>query len=339
MTLPISPNEISANDINIELSKTGTEVLSINDSLVRDLFVGYTTDQNTPQLQNASTISYGDGYGKEAPFRTAITSNTNDVNVRDFAIAQGWNQDKWLILTINSGVVISTASSGASSYAMTISGSFPKGLNIINNGTIVGRGGAGGTGAGNPATTVAALTGGTGGAGGRGLLAQSSFIMKNNGTIAGGGGGGGGGPGLTAAVSTNRVWAGGGGGGGGAGLGTAGNRSDNARSNTTIIWSSTNSANGSAGSLTTGGAGGRGGGVVAQTNTSQGILSMGANQSNGGTGGSAGASGASSGSVSSFGGSNIVIGNVGSGGSGGLAIEGISNITFWTTGTILGPTT
>lgn len=338
MTLPVFPNAISANDINTELSRTGA--LSINDSLVREMFVGYTTNQNTTLLQSGTTITYGDGHGKESPFRIAITSNTNDVNVRNYAIAQGWDQSKWVILTVNSGVVVSTASAGASSYAMTISGSFPKGLTIINNGTIVGRGGAGGTGGGSPNTTVATLTGVTGGAGARGMLVETGCVVINNGMIAGGGGGGGGGLGVTGIASTYRVWAGGGGGGGGAGFGSAGSAGVNARSSTQILWISDPPTNGTAGSLTTGGTRGNGGGVVAQTPApGQAILSMSKNQTNGGNGGASGASGSTGNSGINFSGSSVVLGNPGSGGAGGSAIVGISNITFWTTGTILGPTT
>lgn len=337
MTLTVFPNAISANDINAELSRTGA--LSINDSLVREMFVGYTTNQSTALLQSGTTITYGDGHGKESPFRIAITSNMNDVNVRNYAIAQGWDQSKWVILTVNSGVVVSTASAGASSYAMTISGSFPKGLTIINNGTIVGRGGAGGNGQGNPNTTIATLTGGAGGAGARGMLVETGCVVINNGTIMGGGGGGGGGRGVTGAISTDRVWVGGGGGGGGAGFGSAGSAGINARSNTSIVWAPTSPKNGTTGSLTSSGAGGAGGGVVAQNSSSVAIIVMSAGQTNGGAGGAPGASGSSSANNLSFSGSGVVIGSVGSGGAGGSAIVGISNITFWTTGTILGPTT
>jgi hypothetical protein len=337
MVLPVSPNAISANDINTELSRTGA--LSINDSLVRELFVGYTTNQNTPLLQAASTISYENGYGKTAPFRIAITSNTNDVNVRDFAIAQGWDQSRWVILTVNTGVVISTASAGSSFYAMTISGSFPNGLTIINNGTIIGKGGTGGNGGGNPATTSTTLSGTAGTAGARALLVQTACVIRNNGTIAGGGGGGGGGLGVTGAVSTNRVWAGGGGGGGGAGSGSAGSAGVNARSNTTIQWISTLPTNGAVGTLTAGGVGGDGGGVTSQTAApGTAILVMSAGQTDGGNGGARGASGQTAPLSVNSSGTGVVLGNPGAGGAAGAAIVGISNITFWTTGTILGAT-
>lgn len=338
MVLPISPNPISASNINVELSQAETSTLNINDQIVRELFVGYTTDQNSPLFTTNSQISYTDGYGKEAPFRVAISSNTNDVNVRNFAISQGWDQNKWVILTIDTGVVVSSTSAGAN-YALTVNGSFPKGLTIINNGTILGRGGNGGNGGGSTGTTSATLAGGAGGAGGRGIIASVPCVIVNNGTIAGGGGGGAGGIGVTGSVSSDRTWSGGGGGGGGAGNGTAGNSGTNARSNTGIVWIQTAAQNGVNGTATTGGNGGNGGGVTSQTSGGTGILIISSGRNNGGAGGERGASGSNSANFSGTAGQILIFGPTGIGGAGGNAIDGMSNITFWETGTILGPTT
>lgn len=111
-------------------------------------------------------------------FALIISSNQSSLDLRNYAISNGWDQTSQLIITINSGVWISGSS--PSTPALTVSGSFPAGLKIINNGYIVGMGGAGGS-----------HNAGGGGAGGTAILTSSLMEMTNNGTIAGGGGGGG----------------------------------------------------------------------------------------------------------------------------------------------------
>jgi hypothetical protein len=123
-----------------------------------------------------------------------IESNLTNVNLRDYAIANGWDQTSQLIVTINSGVYVSSNNTGIP--ALTVAGSFPGGIHIINNGFVCGMGGAGGS-----------HNAGGGGAGGTALYTSALMQLTNNGTIAGGGGGGGAGRYVPNAV--------GGGGGGG----------------------------------------------------------------------------------------------------------------------------
>jgi hypothetical protein len=134
-------------------------------------------------------------YGKSASFtfNQTIAANTTNYNLKSAAIAAGWNQTAPLdaTVTINSGVYVYSTSTGA--YAFQTGVTFPAGtiLRLINNGTILGAGGAGGNGRSIASGYVA--TGGTnGGAGGPGLLAQQAITITNNGSISGGGGGGGG---------------------------------------------------------------------------------------------------------------------------------------------------
>lgn len=111
-------------------------------------------------------------------FNFTVSSNTSNFNLRSAAVAAGWNQSSALICTINSGVILFSTSTGTP--ACTINGSFPGGVTLINNGTILGRGGNGGSG-----------YRGAGASGGLGLLVQSAVSINNANRISGGGGGGG----------------------------------------------------------------------------------------------------------------------------------------------------
>lgn len=113
-----------------------------------------------------------------------VSSGAVDYNMRNAAIAAGWDQltPLDLTVTINSGVQI--AGSSTASPAFDTGSSFPAGstLALINSGGIVGRGGDGGDGSGG---------GIDGKPGGPALRAQYPLIVTNNGHISGGGGGGG----------------------------------------------------------------------------------------------------------------------------------------------------
>ena len=170
----MTPNTgaISLGDLRTELGLSGQ--VSLGDSTIRD----YT-------FVSSGAISLNDG---RAVHKDTITASTSNVNMKSRAIAAGWNETVPLkyTLTINSGLIISSSSTG--SYSLETGSTFPAGtkMKLNNNGTIVGRGGNGG----NGGTSAA---GSSGGAGGPGLRAQVSLIVNNAGRIAGGGGGGGGG--------------------------------------------------------------------------------------------------------------------------------------------------
>lgn len=147
-------------------------------------------------------IYAGANFVYENIFTFNITTNTTNANLRTLALAEGWGGSSILICTINAGVVISGNTAGNSTAAMTIDGSFPEGVTLINNGQIRGRGGAGGNGA------SGAGLGQAGGAGGRALSVTVSASVNNVGDIWSGGGGGGSGG------NANKSAAFGGGGGG-----------------------------------------------------------------------------------------------------------------------------
>lgn len=114
-----------------------------------------------------------------------------------------------LTVTVNPGIVVGSSTTG--SYAMSVPSAFTSGdtVTIVNNGTVIGRGGNGGNA--GPRYTLN-LDGTTGGTGGNALYANYTTVFTNNGTLSGAGGGGGGG----------RFGYGGAGGGGGGAGNTAG---------------------------------------------------------------------------------------------------------------------
>jgi len=192
--------------VNSELGYTSTALISLNDSAVRNL-------AGVP----SGAISMSNLQGKSNQFSFAISSNQTNANLRTLAVAAGWNQASQLIATINSGITISSSSTGTP--ALTINGSFPGGVQLVNNGTIIGRGGNGGNGA-NPNGSG---TGGAGGSGGLAVSVSSSVSINNIGRISGGGGGGGGGgTQLNNYGKAGSYYLSGGGGGGGIGVSSGG---------------------------------------------------------------------------------------------------------------------
>lgn len=172
MTLP--SGTISLSQVNTELTLSATALISLNDAAVRSL-AGVAS----------GAISMSDLQGKTYAFTFSITANQTDANLRTLAVAAGWDQTKPVIATINSSIVISGSVLANSTPALTINGSWPNGVTLVNNGTIAGRGGTGTNGANSAAG---------GAAGGRAILASVAVSINNaSGIIAGGGGGGAGG--------------------------------------------------------------------------------------------------------------------------------------------------
>lgn len=299
MTLPAS-GPISLNQVNVELGLAGTTSINMNQASVRTLF-------GVP----SGAISMSNGYGKSNTFSFTIASNQTNANLRTLAVSAGWNQASNVSATINGGIYIS--SNGTGTPALTVNGSFPAGVTLINNGFIVGMGGNGGKGYYN---------GAAGAGGGTALSVSTAISITNNGTVAGGGGGGGGGMGAGSAPNKDgwQWWAGGGGGGG---------RSSAAA----------NTSGGAAGDLYPGAnnffqAGAGGTGTVSGPGGGGAGGSFGSVGGAGGSGGGWGSSGATGGSAS--GGLSYNRTGPGGGGGGGNATSGNANITWLVTGTRLG---
>ena len=268
MTTP--SGQISLSDVNTELGYSATALITMNDAAVRTL-AGVGGSGTVITMQNLQ--------GKSNQYNFTISSNQSNYDLRSAAVAAGWNQTSKLAATINSGVYVYSTSTG--SAGLTISGAFPGGVSLVNNGYILGQGGNGGPGGaggyGHPGTA--------GSAGGLALSVSSPVSITNNGVIGGGGGGGGGGGSNSGCC--NPGWAGGGGGGGQTGLN---NSSGGSAGSPNEPQSSTYPQPGGAG--TSGGAGGGG-----QRGASPNGAAYAGPGGPGGGSGSAGSSGGSGGGV------------------------------------------
>ena len=288
---------VSFSQINTELLKSPTAQIALNDSLVRGLF-GVTS----------GAIRFNDGYNKQYRIWANITISANTANYSlTSTVANTFLSGGYVagitdtIITINNGVYVYSPSTATPAFSIS---SFASGdtVKIINNGAIIGTGGAGGTGANYNGSADAGSTGGTA------LYSRFATSVQNNGTIYAGGGGGGGGGYQTRTISSGKssstfTYAGGGGGGGGgydAGTGGIGGTGGNQGTGDT----------GSNGTLSAGGAGG----------TNQGFAVAG----DGGAPGTDGVIGQES--------------NPGTAGLAGYYIDGSSYVTWLNLGTVAGRT-
>jgi len=306
MALPAS-GAISFSDINVEMGVSATNTRTLDESTTRTLF-GVASGQ----------ISMSQGYGKAKTFAFAIASNQTNADLRTLAVAAGWNESDRVQATINSGVYVSSDST-TRGPALAVSGTFPNGVELINNGFIVGMGGAGGAGRDAHSAAPNSRNGSVGAGGGLALSVSVATTISNSGTIAGGGGGGGGG-GAGVDLTAEFVYGHSGGGGGG-GRSSAAANSSGAASGVLSGLLGYRSASGAAGTVTALGAGGAG------------YVAAGYRGGNGGNGGAWGAAGSTGGSASGF---PSVNGTGLAGGSAGAAVSGNSNITWVATGTRLG---
>lgn len=295
--------------IEIENGGNGTTQISLNDAAVRTLAGGSATATGSVIIMPTNF------YGKSNQFSFTVSASQTNYCLRASAVSGGWNQSSKLVVTINSGIIISSNATGTP--ALKISGSFPNGITVTNNGTIVGMGGN----AGNGGSSGSAGSGGSGG--GTALLVQSSVTFNNVGVIAGGGGGGGGGSGVTVGFDCGHSLSVGGGGGGGGRSSNAANSSGGTQGNTSSC-PGYNPSPGTAGTYASAGSGGSGGKTTWPC-----VASLcGGNGGNGGTWGA-------SGSIGTGGSSGA--GYNSSGGSGGKATCGAGTYITWTgTGTRYG---
>ena len=230
---------ITLSDIQTEFG--GSNPVSLSEYYAGGSYVPSGTSGTNGAVPTSGAISLSNFYGTSALFAFNITTNTTNANLRTLALAAGWNGSSAVTCTINSGVIISGDTAGNSTAAMTIDGSFPAGVTLVNNGQIRGRGGDGAPG-------VTFRVGYAGYRGGRALTATVAASIDNQGNIwAGGGGGGSGG-------TSKDVRTGGGGGGQSSNVNSLGGTPSG-----TPAGSGTLSAAGSGGAQGTAGVGGLGG--------------------------------------------------------------------------------
>jgi hypothetical protein len=196
MPLP-STGSIAMSDVNVEIRRPSSQTLNLGDTEVRKLFE-----------KTTGSVNLASGRGKSYLYELFLNSNAINVNARTVAISQGWNQVSPLKIIISSGVYIYSEST--SSPALTISGSFPGGVTLVNNGFIIGMGGRGGGPASDPGYIN--TQGWSGNSGGPAISLGANVTIENNSYIAGGGGGS---AGVTISGSTTTTLGGAGGAGGG----------------------------------------------------------------------------------------------------------------------------
>jgi hypothetical protein len=308
MALPVG--QISLSEVNTELGiSPASTLITMNDAAVRTLAgVG----------GSGTVISMSNLQGKSNVLSLVISTDTTNYNVRSAAISAGWpgSVDQSVEVTINPGVTISSTSTGSAAFSTGTPWPAGSSISIVNNGTIVGRGGNGGNG-GNSGPSLSASPGSSGNAGGPALNVQKSITFSNLGSVLGGGGGGGGGAGSWSLPTKNFRSLGGGGGGGGAGVSTGGT---GGVANPAPSGAGIPGSPGGSGTLSTAGSGGSGGSAPTALPAA----------GPGGSGGAVGSSGAT--------GTPRPAASGGSGGASGAAITGNPLITYsGPPGTISGP--
>jgi len=245
---------------------------------------------------------YGRGGTTQAGFSGTISSNQTNLNLRTWALANGWNGTLPATITVGAGVYVYSTATGTP--AMTINGSWPGGVTVVNSGFIMGMGGTGGIGpysfSGGPAVS--------GQPGGSAISLGINATIVNNSYIGGGGGGGGGG------IGNGTYETPGGGGGAGAGQGGWGSYANGGAGGAPGA-SGANAADG-----TYGAPGGGGGRIMPGTGGAGGTADGGGGVGGGRGGGSGGGGGGTSGSSQGF-----------TGGAGGSA--GAVGVTPFTGGT------
>lgn len=324
---------VSLSQIQTEFG--GSNPISISEyyagaGLVPSGTIGYPTDApgaTGPHQQiaipSSGAISFANFFGSSNIFEyVAFASQTSTLSINVTSMTNaGWNGSSKIRVKINSGVFIRGATSTAA--AMFITGDFPGGIEVLNYGTLAGRGGTGGNG-GIINGTTAAYTSATNGSAGGTAISISSYTgpiiqILNYGYIRGGGGGGGGGrprrytftdssdPPQTFTVAMG----GGGGGGGQQAYGTSFGGNAGTTSSASYL---RNGTAGGSGSSTSSGTGGSGGVYTAGS-------IYGGSGGNGGSYGSQGNAG-----LSGLGGTAYGLST--SGGSAGRAITGYANASL-----------
>jgi hypothetical protein len=156
MALPAS-GQISLANIQTEFG--GSNPISLSEYYRNGAYV----TSNNMGVPTSGSVSLSNYYNAVRQFAFSIASSyTTTQDLRTLALSAGWDGAASVVATINSGVVLRGAIGGgggggasvvpygsnglagsAGSTGLTVSGSFPGGVSLNNNGTVYGGGGGG----------------------------------------------------------------------------------------------------------------------------------------------------------------------------------------------------
>lgn len=261
-------------------------------------------------MSTIQMMTWYDMLGTNTLTNIVISKDVANVNIKDILLSLGWNGTTPLTTTVRILAGVTVTSNSTSTYAFETGSGYPVGASIIliNDGTIVGRGGNGGN---SVWIEPLSTSNNNGSAGGPGARIQVATSITNNGILAGGGGGGGAGGNTKLASGTDISYRSmGGSGGGGVALGAGGVTIKASLSGEPGGGGKYYGANGSDATLSKNGSGGNGG--------------RGAGK--GGNGGSYGAAGQHGGSGYNYAADYATDG--GSGGAAGACLSGVSLVTW-----------
>ena len=157
------------------------------------------------------------GGGGKTVINLSIVSNTANYDVytnRGPTYVAGNSE---ITVTIGPAAIVFSSSTGTAAFSVPSAFNPGDTITVVNNGVILGRGGAGGSG--GSAGTGFANPGGVGSAAGGAFLTQRAVTVNNLNRIAGGGGGGGGGGAAVGFDPDSGNWFPAPGGSGGSGIG------------------------------------------------------------------------------------------------------------------------
>lgn len=150
MVLPVYPNPISIDNLRTEFGVTGQKSLQdfyAGGGIVPANTLGYPSGGAGVAIPSSGAISLNNFHGASAVFKTTISSNQEQLDLRQYVVNQGWNQSSPVEVTINENVWITGSATLRSTpnTALNIFGNWSNGLKIYLNGIIAGAGGWGGT--------------------------------------------------------------------------------------------------------------------------------------------------------------------------------------------------
>lgn len=102
MALPASGRIRLGADVNVELGNSATTKISLGQASVRSLY----------GVASGAIRLAADGYGKSNAFSATISSNQTNLNLRTWALANGWNGSSAASITVAGGVYIYATSTG-----------------------------------------------------------------------------------------------------------------------------------------------------------------------------------------------------------------------------------